>query len=136
MTARSRGRTIARYTLFQIPDLILLSLGLAAAVRWWGFPVLAAYGVVALWIVKDVILFPILRVAYESSSSGGVEGILGALGVVTQPLVPSGYVWLGSERWKAELVSGSGPVSVGSAIRVIEVRGLTLIVEPVISAEE
>jgi membrane protein implicated in regulation of membrane protease activity len=34
------------------------------------------------------------------------------------------------------LVSGSGPVSVGSAIRVIEVRGLTLIVEPVISAEE
>jgi membrane-bound ClpP family serine protease len=45
-------------------------------------------------------------------------------------------VRLGSERWKAELVSGSGPVSVDSAIRVIEVRGLTLIVEPVISAEE
>jgi membrane-bound ClpP family serine protease len=136
MTAGSRGRTIVRYTLFQIPDLILLGLGLAAAVRWWGFPVLAAYGVVALWIAKDVVMFPILRVAYESSSSGGVEGIRGALGVVTQPLAPSGYVSLGSERWKAELVSGNEPVSVGSAIRVIEVRGLTLIVEPVISAEE
>jgi len=136
MTAGSRGRTLARYTLFQIPDLILLGLALAAAVRWWGFPVIVAYGVVALWIVKDVIMFPILRVAYESGSSGGVEGIRGALGVTTQPLVPSGYVRLGSERWKAELVPDSEPVSVGSAIRVVEVRGLTLIVESVISAEE
>jgi membrane protein implicated in regulation of membrane protease activity len=135
MTAGSKSRTIARYTLFQIPDLILLSLGLAAAVRWWGLPVFAAYGLVAFWIAKDVIMYPILRVAYESGGSGGVDGIRGALGVVTQPLVPSGYVRLGSELWKAELVSGSGVVSVGSAIRVIELRGLTLIVEPAIIAE-
>jgi membrane-bound ClpP family serine protease len=135
MTAGSRSRTIARYTLFQIPGLILLSLGLAAAVRWWDLPVLVAYGLVALWVAKDVIMYPILRVAYESGGSSGVDGIQGALGVVTQPLVPSGYVKLGSERWKAELVSGSGTVSVGSAIRVIELRGLTLIVEPVTPAE-
>ena len=135
MTAGSRSRTISRYTLFQIPDLILLSLGLAAAVRWWGLPVLAAYGLVALWIVKDVIMYPILRVAYESGGLSGVDGIHGALGVVTQPLVPSGYVRLGSELWKAELVLGSETVSVGSAIRVVEVRGLTLVVEPVTSAE-
>ncbi len=135
MTAGSRSRTITRYTLFQIPDLILLSLGLAAAVRWWDLSVLAAYGLVALWIAKDVILYPILRVAYESDSSSGVDGIDGALGVVTQPLVPSGYVRLGSELWKAESVCDSGTISVGSAIRVVEMRGLTLIVEPVISAE-
>ena len=135
MTAGSRSRTISRYTLFQIPDLILLSLGLAAAVRWWGLPVFAAYGLVALWIAKDVIMYPILRVAYESGGSSGLDGIHGALGVVTQPLVPSGYVRLGSERWKAELVSGSGMVPVGSAIRVVEVRGLTLVVEPAIAAE-
>jgi membrane protein implicated in regulation of membrane protease activity len=136
MTVGSRRRTIFRYTLFQIPDLILLSLGLAAAVRWWGLPVLAAYGLVALWIAKDVIMYPILRVAYESGGSSGVDGIHGALGVVTQPLVPSGYVRLGSELWKAELVPGSETASVGSAIRVVEVRGLTLVVEPVTSAEQ
>ncbi len=135
MTAGSRSRTITRYTLFQIPDLILLSLGLAAAVRWWGLPVFAAYGLVALWIAKDVIMYPILRVAYESGGSSGVDGIHGALGVVTQPLVPSGYVRLGSELWKAELVPGGETVAVGSAIRVVEVRGLTLVVEPVTSAE-
>jgi membrane protein implicated in regulation of membrane protease activity len=136
MIAGSRRRTIFRYTLFQIPDLILLSLGLAAAVRWWGLPVLAAYGLVALWIAKDVIMYPIVRVAYESGGSSGVEGIHGALGVVAQPLDPSGYVRLGSELWKAELVPGGETVSVGSAIRVVEVRGLTLIVEPAIAAEQ
>jgi membrane protein implicated in regulation of membrane protease activity len=135
MTAGSRSRTITRYTLFQIPDLILLSLGLAAAVRWWGLPVLAAYGLVAFWIAKDVIMYPILRVAYESGGSSGVDGIHGALGVVTQPLVPSGYVRLGSELWKAELAPGGETVPVGSAIRVVEVRGLTLVVEPVAPAE-
>jgi membrane protein implicated in regulation of membrane protease activity len=127
---------VARYTLFQIPVLILVSLGLSAAVRWWGLPVLAAYGLVAAWIVKDVIMYPILRVAYdESDGSGGVHQIQGALGVATQPLVPSGYVRLGSELWKAELASGSGTIPVGSAVRVVDLRGLTLIVEPVTAAE-
>jgi len=135
MSAQFKGRTLIRYTLFQIPDLILLSLGLAAAVRWWDFPVLAAYGLVAVWIAKDVILYPILRVAYESNGSSGIDGLCGKIGVVTQPLVPAGYVRLGSELWKAELVSGSGSVSVGSTIRVVEVRGLTLAVESVTSAE-
>jgi len=129
-------RAIVRYTLFQIPDLILLGLAVAAAVRWWGLPVSAAYGLVAFWIAKDVILYPILRVAYESTSSGGVAGICGALGVTTQPLVPAGYVRIGSELWKAELMSGSKPVVTGSAVRVVEVRGLTLIVEPVTHFEE
>ncbi len=135
MSAGFKGRTLLRYTLFQIPDLILLSLGVAAAVRWWGLPVLAGYGLVALWLAKDVILFPILRVAYESDSGSGVDGICGALGVVTQPLAPAGYVRLGAELWKAELDSGSGPVPAGSAIRVVEVRGLTLIVEPLTASE-
>ncbi len=113
----------------------ILSLGLAAAVRWWGLPVLVAYVLVAVWIAKDVIMYPILRVAYEAGGSSGVDGIHGALGVVTQPLVPSGYVRLGSELWKAELGGDSGTISVGSAIRVVEIRGLTLIVEPVTAAE-
>ncbi len=136
MTARSKSRTIARYTLFQIPVLILLSLGLGAAVRWWDLPVLVAFGLVAAWIAKDVIMYPILCVAYQSGGSGGVYEIHGALGVVVQPLAPSGYVRLGSELWRAELVTNSGSVSVGSAIRVVEVRGLTLLVESVTPAEQ
>lgn len=130
MSPAKRARTIVRYTLFQIPDLVLLGLGLAAAVRWWDLPVIAAYGLVAAWIIKDVILFPILRIAYESDGSSGPGGVHGALGVVTQPLAPTGYVRLGSELWRAELASGSGSLAAGSSVRVVAVRGLTLVVEP------
>jgi membrane protein implicated in regulation of membrane protease activity len=135
MTAGSRRRTLVRYTLFQIPDLILLGLGLAAAVRWWGLPVPIAYGLVALWIAKDVIMYPLVRVAYDADSSSGVDGIRGALGVVTQPLAPSGYVRLGSELWKAELAGGAGALPSGVSVRVVGVRGLTVVVEPVASVE-
>jgi membrane protein implicated in regulation of membrane protease activity len=129
VSKRPNARTIARYALFQIPDLILLGLALAAAVRWWDLPILAAYGLGAIWIVKDIFMFPVLRIAYESDYSTGVDAMHGALGVVTQSLSPSGYVRLGSERWKAELAPGCASASEGSAIRVIEVRGLTLVVE-------
>jgi len=135
VTARPRIRTVARYALFQIPDLILLGLGLAALVHWWSLPVFAAYGLVAIWIAKDIALYPILRVAYEVDGSSGVDAIHGAIGVVTQPLDPSGYVRLGSELWKAELRDGSASASAGSAVRVVDSRGLTLIVEPVAPAE-
>jgi membrane-bound ClpP family serine protease len=121
---------LVRYALFQIPDLVLLSLAVAAAVKWWNLPMLAAYSLIALWIAKDVALYPVLRIAYESRDSSASAGIRGALGVVVQPLTPAGYVRLGSERWKARLLSGGGPLSEGCAVRVVEMRGLTLIVEP------
>ena len=73
MTVESKNRTIVRYTLFQIPDLILLGLGVAAAVRWWDLPVFAAYGLVVAWVVKDVVMYPMLRVAYEAGGSSGMD---------------------------------------------------------------
>ncbi len=133
MSLRPRRRTLVRYTLFQIPDLILLGLGLAAAVRWWNLPVPVAYALVAFWIAKDIAMYPLVRVAYESGSSSGVDGIRGALGVVTQPLAPSGYVRLGSELWKAELEDRDASLPTGASVRVVAVRGLTIVVEPVAS---
>ena len=47
-----------------------------------------------------------------------------------QALDPSGYVSVGAELWSAELPPESAPVAARSAIRVLEVRGLTLLVEP------
>ena len=64
---RSRGVCVpVRYTLFQIPDFVLLVLALVAAHHWWGLPVAAARWIVAFWILKDIVLYPWLRVAYES----------------------------------------------------------------------
>ena len=41
---------------------------------------------------------------------------------------PSGYVRISAELWRAELEPGASPVEPGNRIRVIAVRGLTLLV--------
>jgi membrane protein implicated in regulation of membrane protease activity len=129
MASGSNGRVLARYALFQIPDLILLGLGLAAAVRWWELPLAAAYALFGLWVVKDIVMFPILRVAYQTGGSSAADRLDGALGVVTQSLDPTGYVSVASELWSAEATSASAAIAVGSIVRIVEIRGLTLLVE-------
>jgi membrane protein implicated in regulation of membrane protease activity len=124
-----------RYALFQIPDLILLGLGLAAAVRWWGLSLPSAYLIVGFWLVKDIVVFPLLRVAYETSGPSPADRLTGAIGVARQSLDPSGYVSVGAELWNAELAAESPPLAAGSAIRVIQVDGLKLLVEALPSDE-
>jgi membrane protein implicated in regulation of membrane protease activity len=43
-------------------------------------------------------------------------------------LAPDGYVRIGAELWRAELAGGSA--ARGAVLRVVAVRGLTLVVEP------
>ena len=136
MPLGATGRGLARYALFQIPDLILLGLGLVAAVRWWELPVFAAYTLFGLWIVKDIVMYPLLRVAYQTGGSSVADRLGDAIGVVTRPLDPTGYVSVASELWIAEVPSESAPVAVGSRVRVVDIRGLTLLVEVHSSDEE
>lgn len=120
---------LARYTLFQIPDLILLALALVVAVRWWGLPVTAAWLLFGLWVLKDVVLYPVMRVAYRTDGHADAR-LIEANGVAREPLDPRGYVLVGSELWSAEVPAERAPVPAGAAVRVLAVRGLTLLVEP------
>jgi membrane protein implicated in regulation of membrane protease activity len=130
LTQRWKLSVPLRYALFQIPGVILLGLGLAAAVRWWGLSMPTTFMIIGLWIVKDILMFPILKRAYESNDSSLFDRVGGSVGLAQQALDPSGYVRVGAELWRAELAAGSAPVAAGSAVRVIEVRGMTLFVEP------
>jgi hypothetical protein len=52
-----------------------------------------------------------------------------AVGVARTPLAPNGMVFLQGELWTAS--SGSGaPIEAGTHVRVSEVHGLRLVVEP------
>jgi membrane-bound ClpP family serine protease len=55
--------------------------------------------------------------------------MLGRIGVVCDDLDPDGFVQLGSERWRAVNVVTGSTVPAGTAVRVCEVRRLTLVVE-------
>ena len=136
MAMSAERRVLARYTLFQIPDLILMGLGLAAAVHWWKLPVVAAYALFGLWIVKDIVMFPILRAAYQTDGRSAADRLDGAHGVVTQVLNPTGYVTVASELWRAEVSIDRATVAIGSTVRIVGIRGLTLLVEVDRSDEE
>ena len=127
---RPGRRILLRYTLFQIPDLVLLGLALTIAVRWWELSNTVAYTLFGLWVVKDILMFPVMRVAYEPGAAH--DRLTGATGIAREVLDPMGYVMIGSELWNAEVVAGAEPVSAGSAVRVVKLRGLTLLVEAVV----
>jgi membrane protein implicated in regulation of membrane protease activity len=97
---------------------------------WVGFPDWAAAGIIALWVIKDVVMFPFVRIAYQPGSRGGPTRLIGERGTAQDALLPSGDVRISAELWRAELRPGSPPVEPGDRVRVLAVHGLTLVVEP------
>ena len=125
----SSQRTVAKYILFQLPELTVVCALAIAARSWVGLPDWAAAGIIALWVVKDAVMFPFVRIAYQPGSRGGAASLVGARGTAQDTLSPSGYVRISAELWRAELARGAPPVEPGDRIRVLGVRGLTLVVE-------
>jgi membrane protein implicated in regulation of membrane protease activity len=102
-------------------------------VRWTELTPMLAGLLFVLWVIKDLAMFPVTRIAYEPQSGGqGEEALLGSLGVAQEDLAPeqAGYVRVGAELWRAQLC-GDESVAKGTTVRVTEVRDLTLWVEPV-----
>jgi membrane protein implicated in regulation of membrane protease activity len=61
---------------------------------------------------------------------------MGRIGLVAADrLSPSGYVKVHGELWQAELAKGHKPVDVGNGVRVIETKGIKLVVEPVVKRD-
>ena len=121
-----------KYSLLQIPGAAVAAGVLAGAHAWLGLSGGLALGLLALWIAKDVVIYPFVR---ESLRDGhdrvGPEVLVGSTGVARDALNPSGYVQVRGELWRGELVGAARPLEAGSPIRVRDVDGLTLLVEPV-----
>jgi len=122
-------RTFVRYVALEVPGWVL-----AGAVAWWlaakvgVAPWLAALGW-ALLVIKDFALYPWLRDAYAAGNPEASALLIGRTGHARERIDPSGYVRVGAELWRAELAPGGAPVEPDARVRVLAVRGLTLIVE-------
>jgi len=128
----STRRVFARYLAFEAPSWVLLLVVLVVLVRVWDLSIALAALVLALWVVKDLVLFPVLRIAYEPvGGSGGAEALIGAVGTVSADLDPEGWVRIGAERWRAQVARDLAPVAAGMTVRVTKIDGLLLRVEPV-----
>jgi len=123
-------RVVIKYTLLQLPALVFLVLILHLVRLWVYMPAWLIWGMVGLWVAKDVVLFPFVWRSYEQDRLGHVNSMVGLHGIAKNNLTPSGYVEVHGELWQAEVVQGAPFVESGGGIRVKEIRGLTLIVQP------
>ena len=123
------SRVLVRYVLLQLPALALLILMLAFVQRWVSLPAWFIWALIALWIAKDVILFPLTWRAYDQSRKGAANSMIGLRGITEDRLAPSGYVRVHGELWQAEVVQNSPPIEKGESVRVHGNRGLTLLVQ-------
>jgi membrane protein implicated in regulation of membrane protease activity len=123
------SRTFAKYMLLELPGWVIAAGVLSLGIRYWELSPRLALLLFGLWVIKDFALYPVLRIAYEDGSPNATEAMVGALGTARERLDPSGYVRVGSELWRAELIAGIGVVERGESVRVRAVRGLTLEVE-------
>lgn len=91
------------------------------------FPLAITFGLLFYWVVKAALKTRHLPPSTSSQSA------LGALGVATTALTPSGVVQVAAETWSAD---SDLPVAPGQKIRVVGVDGLRLKVEPVASTDQ
>ena len=118
-----------RYSLFQIPGLLVVGFSLVFAYteNWISLP--GCIVVILLWVMKDIALFPVLRKSYERSPHSLTKDFEGHSAIAQGVINPTGHVALRGELWRAELAPGADSIGDRERVRIIEARGLTLIVQ-------
>ncbi|MBU4274140.1 MAG: NfeD family protein [Planctomycetes bacterium] len=110
--------------------MVLLVLALALVRRWVDIPAWFVWGLVGLWVVKDLILFPFVWRAYDTDRAGAANCMVGARGIAKDRLAPSGYIRVRGELWRAEVMGDGPPIDRGQRVQVRGVCGLKLLVQP------
>jgi membrane protein implicated in regulation of membrane protease activity len=118
--------TLTKYLLLQVPGWLFIALLAIGLRRWIALPLWVAIGLVVLWVVKDFVLYPFVRTAYEPNVRTGSTQLIGARGVAQQRLAPHGYVYVHGERWRATAEPSDVPIAPGTPVRVRAAHGLTL----------
>lgn len=115
-----------RYWLFQLPGIVIVAALTAAAVHWFSLPAWTCIAATALWVAKDIALYPMLKHSYRAGGPVGPASLIGSVGTVRDALDPTGLIKIGPELWKAK---SSSPAAVGEVVRVVGCSGMTLLVE-------
>ena len=77
--------------------------------------------------IISVILLRVALLAQRNKAITGEQGMIGQAGIARTDLAPEGKVFVHGELWEAHAAQ---PVPVGTRVRVREIEGLKLIVEP------
>ncbi len=122
---------LTRYTLLQIPGWVLVGLVVTLLLYWQWIDRTAALVVLGLWLLKDVLLFPLYRPALASSDAAatGAKALRGHAGWCRTEVNGRGLVEIHGERWLARSADGT-LIAGGVRVEVTDHEGMTLIVRP------
>ena len=95
---------------------------------WIDLSLWVAVSLFSLWVFKDIVLYPLLRVAYEKGEKVGADQLFGFRGIATENINPYGYIHIRGELWRAETKSFNDLISTGSSVKVVGINGMTLTV--------
>ena len=123
------AKVVLRYALLQIPFTALVVVVLILLREWVDLPIWFVCVLVALLVIKDIVLYPFVWRAYDPESSALTNQMEGARGIAIEDLHPAGYVEIGAERWQAEVTGDGHSIRRGQRVRVLGIRGLTLLVQ-------
>lgn len=119
---------LIRYTLLQIPGWLLLGclLWLAVTKDWIVFS--TAAWIMAAWLLKDALLYPMCKRAFMQEPATETEKLIGREAETITRLSPQGLIRLDGEQWSARAHNGD-LLDAGLRVRVIRADGLVLFVE-------
>ena len=81
----------ARYLVFQLPGMFFAGLVLSLLVRWEQISMPLGWVLFGLWLLKDAVMFPVTRVAFETPQRPhGPEALLGEEAVAQYGLAEQG----------------------------------------------
>ena len=83
-----------------------------------------------VWVLKDLLLYPLLRVAYVPGKTGP-EALVGTRGIAQGDLAPEGYVRVRGELWRAITHSQDQVISSGATVEILQTEGMKVRVRSV-----
>jgi membrane protein implicated in regulation of membrane protease activity len=120
-----------RYLLFQIPGWCLAALVLLLLGHYQMISFSGALICFAAWMLKDWILYPWLKNAYEVSTRTGSKTLIGYKGLTESHLAPEGLIRVRGELWRAVAMPRNVIIRTGVAVEIIDADGMTVFVRPV-----
>jgi len=126
-------KIIFRYVWIQALETIVFILILMLINRWVAIPVWFFAGACAVWILKDIIMFPFVWRAYDwdrNRESDQMTRMVGMTGIVHRQLNPCGYIHVRGELWEAKMEDKTLQLDQGRAVTVTGKSGHILIVRP------
>lgn len=116
-----------KYTLFQIPGWFVAGAVLSVLAHWDFIPNWLAIAGFVGWLLKDLLLYPFFRRAYEPGVTGSAR-LIGSRGIAEGDLAPAGFVRVHGELWRAVASPADVVVRSGTEVEIVRTERMELFV--------